>query len=246
MPEVSIVTPCYNSLDVIQDAIISVRNQTFKDYEHIIVDDCSTDGSYDFLISLSLEDPKVRVLRLKVNSGAGVARNEAIRVAEGRYIAFLDSDDIWLPSKLEKQLFFMKNNKITLSYTSYEKIYESGARTGVVVSPPLKLSYAEMLKSNQIGCLTAIYDAGELGKVFMPLIRKRQDYGLWLKILKLTPCAMGLAEPLALYRNRERSISSNKFGLLKYNWILYRQFEKLSFLESLYYLLCDIKSKLFK
>jgi glycosyltransferase involved in cell wall biosynthesis len=233
---VSVITPSYNSASFIEKTIQSVIAQTFTDWELIIVDDCSTDDSINIIHSYVEQDSRINLIQLSKNSGAAVARNTAIKAAQGRYIAFLDGDDLWMPEKLEKQVAFMKRTGYTLTYTYYEKITEDGMGTGHYVTPPYQLSYKEMLRSCPIGCLTVIYDAKQLGKVYMPLIRKRQDWGLWLKILRTTNHAYGLPESLALYRVRKGSISSGKIRVQKYTWQLFREIEGLSFLHSVYYL----------
>lgn len=234
MPIVSIVMPAYKWTGYIEKSIQSVINQTFKDWELLIVDDCSPDGTLERIKELTLYEPRIKVFGLIENSGAAVARNTAIEAAKGRYIAFLDSDDVWLPQKLEKQLLFMQEKKVDLVCSAYEKINENNEVIGIV-NVPEKVCYTDMLKMSTIGCLTAIYDTERLGKVYMPLIRKRQDLGLWLRILRKTNYAYGLNEVLAKYQVREGSISSNKFSAAQYTWRLYRDFEELNLARSIYY-----------
>jgi len=243
-PLVSIITPSFNCADFLSHTIESVIAQTWQEWELIIVDDCSTDLSLDIAWSYARKDRRIKVFRLNSNSGPAVSRNTAIEKAQGQYIAFLDSDDLWYPQKLDKQIPFIQQKGYALTHTYYEKILESGQKTGELVCPSPVLSYADMLKSNQIGCLTAIYDTQRLGKVYMPIIRKRQDYGLWLKILKSEPFAFCLPEILAAYRIRTGSISSNKFQMLRYNWQLFRYVEDLSLIKSTYYLGWNIARKI--
>lgn len=232
---VSIITPLYNAEKFIEETIGSVLNQTYKNWEMIIVDDCSTDRSPAIVDSYAKKDSRVRLIKLEENSGAAIARNTAIQHAQGRYIAFLDSDDLWTPDKLEEQIAFMKGKDIALSFTSYIKMDEDGIEKGQV-HVPKQVSYSQLLKSNVIGCLTAIYDVKKIGKVTLPNIRKRQDHALWLKILKEhTQYAYGLNKPLARYRLREDSISSNKLQAASYQWKLYRDIERLDILKSIYY-----------
>lgn len=240
---VSVVTPLYNSEAFVADAVRSVLGQTVKDWEMIVVDDASTDGSAEMVERSMGSDRRVKLIRLKRNSGSAVARNTAIEAARGRYIAFLDSDDQWLPRKLEKQIAFMEDKDHSFTHTYYEKVTESGERTGEVVKPPARLSYADMLKSNRIGCLSTMYDTARLGKRYMPLIRKRQDYGLWLELLKCEQYAYCLPEPLALYRIRPDSISRNKVEIIRYNWELYRKLEKFSRVRAMYYVGWNIARK---
>lgn len=246
MPKVTIVTPVYNSAEFLGETIESVIGQSFSDWEMVAVDDCSLDGSSELVRRYAEKDSRIRLIQLERNSGAAVARNIAIEEAKGRYIAFLDSDDLWHPTKLERHIAFIEETGAALSYTAYEKITEAGERTGVIVTPPESLAYDDLLKSNRIGCLTAIYDTKKVGKVTMPLIRKRQDYGLWLKILRDSGPAIGLCELLSLYREREGSISSNKVEMVKYHWSLFRDIEGLSRVKSAYYLSCNIWNKVLR
>lgn len=246
MTAVSIITACYNSAAYLPDTARSVFDQTFSDWEWIIVDDCSTDTSADIIATLAGRDSRVKAVRLNENSGAAVSRNVGIEASRGRYIAFLDSDDLWSPQKLARQLSWMSEYGHALTHSYYEQIEENGRRTGRVVRAPDRLSYRQMLRFNRIGCLTAIYDTSLLGKVYMPLLRKRQDYGLWLKILKLCPEAICFPEVLAYYRVRSGSISRGKSGLIKYNWQLYRAVEELSVMRSAYYLGWNVIGKVLK
>ncbi len=237
---VSIITPVYNCEAFLPEAARSVLEQTWSNWECLIVDDCSGDGSFDLAKSLEEKDARIRAARLETNMGPGAARNRAIGMAKGRFIAFLDCDDLWKPEKLEKQVDFMIERGITFSYSYYDVIDENGTPLGRTVRPPLELTYRDMLRKNHIGCLTAMYDASALGKIFMPLLRKRQDYGLWLDILKRVEFAHCLPEALAVYRLRGSSISSNKMDLVKYNWKLFREVEGLPFFSSLRCLLWNI------
>lgn len=233
---VSIITPSYNSAKFIGKTIDSVISQTYKNWEMIIIDDCSTDSSAEFIKTYEEKDSRIKLVQLKENSGAAVARNIGIQLAQGRFIAFLDSDDSWLPEKLEKQLKFMLINNYYFTYTSYFKINENNEILGTMYIPS-KVNYSQLLKTCVIGCLTVIYDAEKIGKQEFPLIRKRQDFALWLKILKKVDYAYGLQENLANYTIRSDSISANKLNAAKYNWFLYRNIEKLSLFVSFYYFL---------
>lgn len=232
-PLVSVVTATYNSAAFIRETIESIRHQTFADWELLITDDCSTDGTLQLLREIAQEDSRIKVFALQVNGGAGVARNHSIDKAGGRFIAFCDSDDQWLPEKLAKQVEFMISKNIAFSYTSYQKMNESGQRLGLVHCLP-RLTYADMLRNNYVGCLTAMYDTEKVGLVFMPEVRKRQDWALWLKILKKCGEASGLDLPLAVYRIRSGSISSNKIEMLRYNWVIYYQIERCGLIRSLW------------
>ncbi|WP_168416802.1 glycosyltransferase family 2 protein [Acinetobacter indicus] len=231
---VSIITPCFNSEFFLEKTIESIKKQTYKNWELLIIDDCSIDKSKELIENYTLKDSRIKLIRLDKNSGAAVARNRGIEEASGRFIAFLDSDDSWHPEKLDKQVKFMLENDYAFTYTSYHKVNEYDEYLSKV-NIPLKTSYNELLKTCVIGCLTAMYDTDKLGKVYFPLIRKRQDFALWLKILKLTPYAYGLNEDLANYTVRSDSISANKFKAAQYNWYLYRNIEKLNIFKSIYY-----------
>jgi len=241
---VSIITPSYNSAKFIGETIESVLAQSYKSWEMIIVDDVSTDDSVEIISKYINKDRRIKLIQLSKNSGAAVARNTSIENASGRFLAFLDSDDLWKPAKLEEQISFMLENDVLLSYSSYELMDEDGNLLEIIKDPDEKLNYADLLKENQIGCLTAIYDQEKLGKCYMPLIRKRQDYGLWLSILKKIPYAVKTPSNLAIYRVRKNSISSNKVELLKYNYELFHIHEKLSILKASYYVAWNIYRKI--
>src|SRR5690554_3771613 len=230
----SIITPSHNSTQFISATIQSVLNQSTSDWELIIVDDCSSDNSVEVVQSFVERDSRIKLIQLSENSGAAVARNRAIEAAQGRYIAFLDSDDRWLPNKLEKQVAFMQENNYPFTFAAYDKVNESDEVFGHVGVPD-KVTYSDLLKSCSIGCLTAMYDTEFFGKVYMPLIRKRQDLGLWLKLLKKTKYAYGLNETLGFYKVRKDSISANKKIAALFTWRLYRDIEKLSLPKASYY-----------
>lgn len=241
---VSVITPSFNSARFLGQTIESVIAQSFTNWEMIIVDDGSTDDSEAVAKRYADADPRIVPVSLGRNAGAAVARNAAIEMARGRYIAFLDSDDVWTPDKLEKQIAFMREHGCALSYAYYGKIDEAGQSSGKVMRSPDKVTYRDMLAKCHIGCLTAVYDRGQLGRVTMPLIRKRQDWALWLKILKDTPYALGMREVLGSHRVRRGSISSNKIEMVKYHWMVFREIEKLNLFSASYYLLRNIYNKL--
>jgi teichuronic acid biosynthesis glycosyltransferase TuaG len=243
---VSIITPTHNSLEFLESTISSVLSQTYEDWELLITDDCSTDGTWEYLQEIKKKDVRIKVFKLEKNSGPALARNNSIAQAQGRFIAFLDSDDTWTSEKLEKQIIFMLKYKYIFTFTEYMMFDEYDKKIGIKEGLPVRVNYKKMLESNYIGCLTAIYDTEILGKVYMPEIRKRQDYGLWLKILKKIDYAYCVKEPLAHYRVRTSSISSNKLNLIKYNWILFREIERLSIWSSSLYLMKNIINKISK
>jgi len=233
-PLISIIIPTYNAEKYFLCTIQSVLNQTYQNWEMIIVDDCSSDNTFELALKFTTTDSRIKVFKLEKNSGPAIARNMAIESAQGRYIAFLDSDDLWLPEKLEKQIKFMQEMDIAFSFTAYEKINEAG-RPFQSFGVPQKISYPGLLKTCFIGCLTAIYDTEKLGKAYMPTNTKREDFATWLTILKKVEYAYGLQEVLAQYRVYGRQTSARKIRMAFENWYLYRHIEKLSLMQSSYY-----------
>lgn len=233
-PLVSIITPSFNCGVSIAKTIESVLSQSYTNWEMLISDDFSSDDSCKVIQAFSVRDNRIKLIKRSWNAGPAVTRNRAISSASGRYIAFLDSDDIWYPDKLEKQIEFMLGNDVAFSYTSYRRVHVDGHEIGFV-SAPASVTYYDVLKTNRIGCLTACYDTEKLGKVYMPNISKRQDLGLWLKILKRIDKAYGIQECLADYYVGISTVSSNKITAAKYQWRVYREVENLPFWRSLYY-----------
>ncbi|NSC22076.1 glycosyltransferase family 2 protein [Streptomyces albus subsp. chlorinus] len=240
MPLVSVVMPVFNSATTLGAAVRSVLTQTHSDLELLITDDRSTDGSMDLLREFAREDERVLPESAPERGGAGRARNRAIERARGDYIAFLDSDDMWLPEKTERQLAFAAEGSAPLTFTSYFKMSadHAGESTdfvpnGRVIHAKEHVTYRQMLVRDHIGALTAMYDRNVLGTRLMPEMRKRQDYALWLSIMRDGFDARGLVEPLAVYRAHQAgSLSSNKLSLVQYNWELYRKHEHLSVPQS--------------
>lgn len=227
-PLVSVITPSYNVEKFIEATIQSVQNQTVTDWEMIIVDDDSTDNTRKILQKHAALDPRIKIVLLEENSGAAVARNTALKLAKGNYIAFLDSDDFWKPHKLEKQLAWMQQHNYAFTYSAYDLMDEEGKLLNKVIDVPEQIDYKGLLKNTIIGCLTVIVDRKQVGDMQMPNIRTRQDLAMWLSILKSGHIAYGMKEPLATYRLVEGSISSNKLQTAKRNWHVYRKIEKLS------------------
>jgi glycosyltransferase involved in cell wall biosynthesis len=234
---VSIITPSYNSAFFIEETINSILSQTYTNWELLITDDCSLDNTEEIVNKYMKNDHRIKFFKLDKNSGAGVARNNSIENAQGRFLAFCDSDDCWYPKKLEIQLAFMVEHNYEFSYTSYDTCNEENKIIGYVKCKK-KISYYSLLKDNGIGCLTSIYDTARIGKAYMPTIRKRQDWGLWLSVIKKTSYAYGLQESLAKYRIRENSISANKISMIKYNYKLYNKVEGFSKISSFFLLFC--------
>ncbi len=243
-PLISIITPNYNSQTYIAETIESIINQSYGNWELLITDDVSSDNSVEIIKNYSNKDSRIKFFQLQENGGAAVCRNNSIKQASGRFIAFLDSDDIWLPNKLQHQLNFMVRNNYELTYTRYQKIDKKSNKIEWFSKNWGKLAYKDMLSSNKMGCLSVMYDTKRIGKVYMPLIRKRQDYALWLDILKKVDFSYCLDEVLALYRVSDSSLSSSKKEMLKWNWKLFREVEKLSLLKSIYSVLNNIYFKI--
>jgi glycosyltransferase involved in cell wall biosynthesis len=231
---VSVIMPNYNGAKYISEAIESVISQTYPFWELIIVDDCSTDNSVNIIDEYVAKDKRTKLIKLPNNTGTAIARNTGIEVAIGQYIAFLDCDDVWLPYKLQKQVQFMRDNDIALTYSAYYVIDEYGNVKGIR-NIKERISYKDLLKTNWIGNLTGIYNAQKFGKILMENVR-HEDYTLWLKILKKVKYAFGINEPLAKYRVLSSSYSSNKFKAIKWMWNIYRRIERLDLLHSTYYL----------
>jgi len=232
-PFVSIIMPLYNCEEYIQESIESVRQQTYKNWELIIVDDASTDQSVDIVKQIMKEESRICFIGLNINRGAANARNIATEEAKGRFITFLDSDDLWLPNKLVKQIEVMEMENILFSYGSYILIDDNGNSRGIFKAKN-KVSYEDMLKTSEIGTLTMIYNADELGKHYF-LEVGHEDYVMKLQVLKKVEFAKGISEPLAKYRVSSNSLSSNKFKAARWQWKIYRDIENLSFLKSIYY-----------
>jgi teichuronic acid biosynthesis glycosyltransferase TuaG len=233
MELVSIITPSFNSEKFIAETIQSVRNQTYQNWEMIIVDDCSTDHTVAIVAKMALLDNRIQLFQSEENSGTGIARNRALQKAKGRYISFLDADDLWKPQKLEIQIKFLKNNNFPFTFSFYDCINEQGKELSKRVEAPRNLSYRQLFFCNYVGNLTGIYDVNHFGKIAISSIRKRQDWMLWLIILKKVKSAKPIPESLAFYRIRENSISASKIDLLKHNFGVYRKFHGFNLVYSL-------------
>lgn len=232
--------PCYNSVKYISESIQSVINQTFHDWELLVVDDCSTDGTGLIVKQFSKLDPRIRYLQTSFNSGSpGAPRNIALENAKGDYIAFLDSDDLWLPNKLEEQILYIQSTGHLFIYSNYEKISASGVRSSRVLKMKLHSSYKDILKSNEIPCLTVMLEKSLISNLKFDVKRHdpRDDYKMWLKILS-TRCdyAYNTNKVHALYRDHMGSISSNKLKMILYQWFVLRRNEELNYITSLFYL----------
>lgn len=232
---ISIITATFNSENELLHTYNSIRNQTFVNWEWLITDDCSSDNTRELLESIATSDNKVTVLKNTENSGAAVSRNLSISLARGDFIAFIDSDDLWLPSKLEKQIKFMEENDINFSFTAYELIDEKGEKLGQQVDTHLKsfVTYDDMLKKKAtLGCSTVMLRRSAFEDISMPLLRTGQDYATWLKLLKVGHNAHPITEVLTQYRILPNSISRNKVKKARRQWQIYREIEKLPLLKA--------------
>ncbi|MBS5788574.1 MAG: glycosyltransferase family 2 protein [Clostridioides difficile] len=233
-PLVSIITPVYNSEQFLSETIESIQNQTYKNWQLLLIDDCSTDNSSKIIREYQEHDSRIKYIKLKRNSGAAVSRNKGLRCSEGRFVAFVDSDDLWNSRKLEKQVGLMLKENIGFTFTSYRYMKEDGTKTNKVARTPEKIDYEGLLKNTIIGCSTVVIDRNILGDFEMPLVRRGQDTATWLQLLKKEKYAYGIYEDLVYYRLVGNSISSNKLKALKRTWNTYRNIEKLSLPKSMY------------
>lgn len=230
---VSVIMPSWNTAGFIAESINSVIAQTYKNWELIIVDDCSTDNTDE--VVAAFDDPRIRYLKNEKNSGAALTRNRAMREARGEWIAFLDSDDLWTPRKLEYQVAFMKKNGLVFSYHEYEKIDEDSKPLNIYVSGPKIVTRKKMYNYGYPGCLTFMYSAKAMGLIQIKDIKKNNDYAILLKLCKKADCYL-LRKNLALYRIRKKSISHDKlYKKLKSHYDLFRLCDERSAPVALWY-----------
>ena len=237
-PLVSVITPCYNMEKFVTETVNSVRNQTYPHWEMLIVSDASTDRTAEILKSLAEQDERIKITINSHHSGIADARNQAIQMAQGHYLAFLDSDDLWHPDKLERQLSFMQEKQIGFSFSSYELVDETGKLLGKTVEATEDMNYESYLRNTIIGCSTVMVNTDIVGNVTVPRFRTSEDAATWLDILKKGRIAYAIKQPLVSYRIRRKSASSNKLKASHDLWIVYRRHEKLSFFKTLYYFSC--------
>lgn len=235
-PLVSIVTPVFNAAKFLEETSSNVINQTYTNWEWLLVDDCSKDNSREYLKKMELIDSRIKPIYLSTNGGSGPARNKAIEAAKGTYIAFLDSDDFWSLNKLEKHVAFMQKHDASFSHTSYGFTDEEGNRIRDTYHVSRKpVTFKDLLKRTEISCLTAMYDQEKIGKYFMPDVRRKQDYALWLSILKDGHYSIPLDEELALYRQVKGSATNNKFKLIFKHYSFLRKYAELSRIGAIKY-----------
>jgi teichuronic acid biosynthesis glycosyltransferase TuaG len=229
---VSVITPAYNVAPFIGETIQSVLAQTYENWELLISDDCSTDGTLRVVLRYAASDSRIRVLPGEVNGGPSVARNRALAAARGGWVAFLDSDDVWLTNKLERQLDFMRVNGACFCFTQYRRISEAGGVPGRVVKIPRRMTYKDLLKNTAIATSTVLINRKATGP-FNMTETYYDDYVLWLELLKRGMVAYGLQEDLVRYRVVGRSVSRNKLRSAKWVWRTYRDIERLSIPQAL-------------
>lgn len=246
---ISIIMPSFNCGKFIEETIRSVQAQTYTNWELLFIDDCSTDESVSIVSRLQAEDERIKLFHNKKNCGAAVSRNNALKEAKGRWIAFLDSDDLWEPTKLEKQVRFMEENGYAFSYTEYQEMDADGNLTGVTISGPKHVTKRGMYNFCWPGCLTVMYDANVIGLLQIEDIKKNNDYAMWLKVCKKADCYL-LQEVLAKYRRgRSGSVSSHSIStMIKWHYKLFRDAEKMSVITSLWHtgvnLVCGFYKKM--
>ncbi|MCW8328235.1 glycosyltransferase [Photobacterium sp. SDRW27] len=229
---ISIITPSYKSKRFIQETIDSVASQSYDNFEMLIVDDCSPDGSADFISSI-LPDARFKLIRLAENVGAAEARNVALKHAKGKFIAFLDADDLWMPDKLAKQIAFMKAKDIAFSYTSYDLIDQGGNDLNKTIRVPESISAHDYMKNTIIGCLTVIIDREKVKDFIMPNLKSSHDMALWIDIMQdNNVLAYGIDEILSRYRLVSTSNTANKFKAAKDVWKVYRDYLEINFFKS--------------
>ncbi len=236
---VSIITPSYNSSKYIKETMNCVIAQTYKNWEMLIADDCSSDDTRNIVEEYTEKDKRIKLIKLENNGGAAIARNTALGKASGRYIAYLDADDLWFPQKLEKQLKFLNENNAEFSCPDYEKIEDDGTPLNKIVTMPKTISYKQLLRNTVIQTSGVIVDLKTVDKKLleMPNVRRGQDSATWFQMLRNGVVFKGQNETLSIYRRVPQSLSSNKFVAMKRTWYLYRNVEKLSLPKSLYCLL---------
>lgn len=235
MKLISIITPAYNAEAYVEKTIESVLAQTFQNWEMIIVDDCSKDNTVQIIEKYCKIDCRIQLIKHEKNQGVAAARNTALKVAKGEYIAFLDSDDMWMPEKLEKQYNFMAENDYVLTYTAYQKYYSESEEKGKMISVPEKMTRKAIFYNTAIACLTVMVNREKAGDFEMPLLTHFEDQCTWQSILERGYEAYGLNENLALYRVSSGSLTANKGKAAKRQWDVYRKHFRFSLFRSSIY-----------
>lgn len=243
---VSIITPSWNCAQFITETIRSIQSQTYTDWELLFQDDCSTDNTAELVAEFAVKDSRIKYECNPKNSGAAITRNNALKRAKGRWIAFLDSDDLWLPGKLERQVAFMVENDYAFSYHEYTEISEDGKELGVYVSGIKKVNAFDMYACCWPGCLSVMYDRERIGLILINDVRKNNDTAMWLKVVRKSPCYL-LKEPLARYRRRQGSITPP--GIFQRIWAhypLFRVAEDMNPIAATFWTLMNVCGNTFK
>lgn len=233
MPEVSIITPCYNSSKFIEETAQSVLNQTFTDFEWLITDDKSSDNSVDLIRKIN--DPRIILTLAETNGGAGHARNLSLKKATGRYITFLDADDYWEPQFLQEMVNFMKRENAELAYSGYARCNEELVPQIEDFKADKDVNFKNLLKTCRLSLLSSMYDSKRVGIEYFPKGSKREDHIMWLNLLKKIPSGKPLQKTMAKYRMHASSVSRKKTNIMKDQYLVYKDFMKFSTLKSLYY-----------
>lgn len=234
----SIIIPVFNAEKYIVETLNSIYNQTYKNFEIILVDDCSTDGSAAIIEEQKKAHPEIVYHLQEKNMGAAVARNTALSIAKGQYVAFLDSDDIWQPEKTEKQLKLLKEKDGAFSFTAIEMIDDDGKLVKKKRKVKEKVTYKFLLRNTMIPTSSVIIDRNKTGEFSMPLRRSGQDYATWLQLLRDGTVAYGINEALVQYRVGHKSLSSNKFKSIKQVWQIQTQDEHINKFSAFFNVLC--------
>lgn len=233
VPEISIITPSYNSAKFLSETIQSVINQTFKDWEWLITDDCSKDNSVEILEKT--QDSRIKIFKTDKNGGAGYARNVSLKNANGRFITFLDADDFWDPNFLEEMVNFMKKENAEIAYSNYARCDENLIPKIEDFQADKDVTFNNLLKTCRLSLLSSMYDSQRVGKEFFPEGSKREDHVMWLNLLKKIPVGKPLPKTMAKYRMHASSISRKKTNIMIDQYLVYKDYMKFSTLKSWYY-----------
>ena len=233
MPEVSIITPCYNSALFLKETTESVINQTFTDWEWLITDDCSNDNSVEIIKSTN--DSRIKLIQSEENGGAGHARNLSLEKATGRFITFLDADDFWEPNFLEEMIGFMKKENAEIAYSNYARCDENLVPKIDDFKADKEVTFNNLLKTCRLSLLSSMYDSQRVGKEFFPEGSKREDHVMWLNLLKKIPEGKPYPKTMAKYRMHASSVSRKKTNIMKDQYLVYKDYMKFSTLKSWYY-----------
>ncbi|WP_316770598.1 glycosyltransferase family 2 protein [Pedobacter frigiditerrae] len=233
-PLISIITPCYNSADFITPTINSVIDQSYTNWELIVIDDHSKDETCKVVEEFAKQDPRIKLVRLEKNGGVANARNVGLSTVKGKYVAFLDSDDIWLKDKLSRQIGYMEEKKLPMSFCAYNRINEEGKIISKLIEVPKSVNYKQLLSHNVIIFSTSLTLTSAIGELKFKKVG-HEDWIFWLDLFKKCGQGYGINEPLALYRIRSNSVSSNKLKVIGFTWKILRESEKLGLMESIYH-----------